>query len=363
MWWRVLALGFAGISLLACAAILGIDDGIPRDGGADSPSGCPAGTALFGTAAAYNNLAAQNGTAYFDVPIVGVYACSAAGCANPQTIASVSPANSYNAFALGSSLIYYTFLGPNMDGGPTGGALHSVALDGGGDMALLSNLAFPFWVATAGADVFWIDDSQSTDPPGTIPATVNCIGCAGSTSTPWITNLAVTYAIIADPNTVWVLADDGTATATNAVYACSTKAPCIGGADGGVSATAVVTGLSPPTTTPLTSSPELAPLLAGDGTYAYVLGGTSVIRTDSMGTNTTVVPAATNVVAITVDAQAGNLYFATDSNVYRTRADGTGAPVPVVCNQTGIAALAVDATNVYFITTGNTNGAPYAAPK
>ena len=323
---------------------------------------CPTGTPLFTTASVYNNLAAENGAAYFDVPMAGVYACPATGCMNPQTLATVSVGDSYNAFALGSSLVYYTFLGPNMDGGPTGGALHAVALDGGNDTALLSNLAFPFWVATAGNDVFWIDDSQSTDPPGTIPATVNCIGCAGPASTPWITNLAVTYAIIADVNTVWVLADDGSGTNVNNLYACSTKAPCTGG-DGGVAPTPVVTGIMPPNTTPLTTSPQLAAFLAGDGTYAYVVGTMSIIRTDSMGMNKTVVPAATNVVAITVDAPTGNLYFATDSTVYRTAADGSGPTTTVVCNQSGISALAVDATNVYFVTAGNANGAPYVAPK
>jgi len=366
MWWRVLALGLVGTSLVACAAILGINDGIPRDGGegggTDSPVGCPSGTPLFVTPSAYNNLAAQNGTAYFDVPIVGIYACPASGCVNPLAIASVSAADTYNAFALGPSVIYYTFLGPNMDGGPTGGALHSVALDGGNDTALLSNLAFPFWVATAGTNTFWIDDSLSADPPGTTPATVNCIGCSGSTSTPWITNLSVTYAMIADAHTVWVLADDGTGTATNDVYACSTTTPCVGSADAGVAATAVITGLSPPSTTPITSSPQLGAFFAGDGMYAYVVGSTSIIRTDNMGTNKVIVPAVTSV-AITLDSQAGNLYFANDSTIFRTSADGTGSPVPVVCGQSGISAIAVDGANVYFVTAGNTNGAPYVAPK
>lgn len=41
MRWRVLALGIVGSSMVACATILGIDDGIPREAGSDAESDVP----------------------------------------------------------------------------------------------------------------------------------------------------------------------------------------------------------------------------------------------------------------------------------------------------------------------------------
>jgi hypothetical protein len=349
--------------LVSCRQIIGIEpitytDAAVVDGAIDA--GCPLGTPLYTTASVYNNIAVQNGTIFVDVPSSGIFGCSAGGCSGPQPITSVPTTDTYEAFAASSSFLYYTFLGSNEDGGPTGGSVHAVALDGGNDHPIASNLAFPFWIATTGNDVFWIDDSQSDlDEVGTTPATVNCIGCNGGTgSVPWITNLGETYAIIADPSNVWVLADDGTGMATDVVVACSVTTAC------GTGAKTVISNISSPVNS-LTNTNQLGSFFVGDGTYAYVVGATSIIRTDSMGINKSVVAGVANVVAIVVDASAGNLYYATDGTIYRTKADGTGGSTPVVCNQSGISALAVDSTNVYFLTGGTdvTNGAPNVAPK
>ncbi len=353
----------SALGALACRQIIGIAPITYTDGGA-SDAGCPLGTPLYTTASVYNNIAVQNGTVFVDVPSSGIFSCPAGGCATPQAVVNIPGLDMYQAFAASSSL-YYTFLGPNADGGPTGGSVHEVELDGGNDHPIASNLAFPFWIAVAGSDVFWIDDSLSDQTVvGTTPATVNCIGCNGNTSSvPWITNLGETFAIIADANNVWVLADDGTGMGTDVVVVCSTTAPCLG-ADGGIGAKVVISNIEAPIS-PITGTYQLGSYFAGDGTYAYVVGAAAVIRSDSTGANKSVVPGVANVVAITLDATAGNLYYATDGTIYRTKADGTGTSTPVVCNQTGITALAVDSTSVYFLTsgTGVTNGAPNVAPK
>jgi hypothetical protein len=362
---RVAIAVLSTLGVLACRQIIGIEPITYSDAATGSDAGCTLGTPLFTTASVYNNIAVQNGTVFVDVPNSGIFGCGVGGCATAQAVVNIPSSDMYQAFVASSSLLYYTFLGPNTDGGPTGGSVHEVGLDGGNDHPIASNLAFPFWIAVAGNDVFWIDDSQSDQTNvGTTPATVNCIGCNGNTnSVPWITNLAETFAIIADTSNVWVLVDDGSGMGTDNVIVCSTTAPCLG-VDGGAGAKVVINNITAPIA-PITNTNQVGSYFAGDGTYAYVVGAASVIRTDSAGTNKPVVPGVANVVAITIDAPTGNLYYATDSTIYRTKADGTGSSTPVVCNQTGITALAVDSTSVYFLTSGPgvTNGAPSVAPK
>jgi hypothetical protein len=359
---RSTAFVIATAGVLACRQIAGIEtitytDGATGDAMNGGDGGCPLGTPLYTTASAYSSVGVQGGNVFVDVPTSGIFACSVTGCVTPQVLVNVAAPSIYESFALGSSSLYYTFLGANQDGGPTGGSVHEVALDGGNDHPIASSLAYPFWVATSGDDVFWIDDSLSDF--GTTPATVNCIGCNGvTTSVPWITNLSTTYAIIADANTVWVLADDGSGNGTDVVVACSTTTACH------ANPKTVVTGIISPLAA-LTTTTNLGSYFAGDGTYAYVVGNTSIIRTDNVGTNKSVVPGVTSIEAIAIDVPTGNLYYANDSTIYRTKADGTSTSTPVVCNQSGLSALAVDSENVYFLTSDGTitNGAPNFAPK
>jgi len=195
--------------------------------------------------------------------------------------------------------------------------------------------------------VFWVDDPLSF--AGTTPATVNCVGCNGSGSTPWITGLTQTYALIADANWVYVLVDDGTGTLTDNLVACSTQTAC--GANPKKLATSIA-NLTAPESTYITS----------DGTYAYIArpSHTDVIRVDTAG-NATEIVKAQNVFAIVADT-LGNLYFANDSGfIFSTKSDGTGTPTEIVCNPSLPTAIAVDAQNIYFLA-GSPNTSPYAAP-
>jgi len=325
-------------------------------------AGCPSGTALYTTAQSYDIIEVESGFIYGSVASAGVFRCATTGCASPTTI--VNQNNTFIAYSLGPSVLYYT-IQPNQTGGPTMGSLHSANLDGTNDQTVAGNLDYPFWIAVTGNDIFWSDDSQDLAIPGTTPATIECIGCNGvMTSKPWITGLSNTYGLIADTTNVWVFADDGTGTVTSEVLVCPIAAPCVAASDGGTGAK-VVLGKIPTPTTLATQANQLGNYIAGDGTYFYVVNGSSIQRVNAAGVSTTIVPGVSDIVAITVDVAAGNLYYATDGTVFRTKADGSGPSTPVVCNQSGISDIAVDSQNVYFVTTGtaNPNGAPYYAPK
>ncbi len=337
---------------LACRQIAGINP-ITYSADAAGDGGCTLGTPLFTSTSNYNVLAVQGGFVYLDITGSGVSRCASTGCAGPLTIVTVPNTvnDTYQSFGLASALLYYTFQSSlTADGGAANGELHSVGLDGTGDKAVLTNLAYPLWVATSGSRIFWVDDPLSGVVPGTNPATVNCIGCIGSGSTPWITQLGMTFGLLADQNNVYVLEDDGTGTATDKLVACGTQTAC-----------AAAPRTVVPSLTSLTP-PEIANV-ASDGTYAYVArpSHSDVVRVDGAGAVVSVVTGH-NVYAVAVDGN-GNLYYATDTGyIFRTRADGSdaGAAVALVCNQTSITDIAVDAQNVYFLA-GTTSG-PYFAP-
>jgi hypothetical protein len=353
------------VALPACRQIAGIGPITYSDAGMTADveaGGCPSGTPLYTTAQVYDILDVQNGFVYADVASSGVFRCPTSGCASAATV--VNQNNTFIAFALSPSLLYYT-IQPNQNGGPTMGSLHSVGFDGTNDVIVAGNLDYPFWVAVSGSNIFWVDDSQDLSVPDTIPATVNCIGCGGgTTSKPWMGGLSNTYGIVADATNVWVLADDGSLNDTSNVYVCPVASPCMNAADGGSGAKVVLSNITTPDPIALQLN-QLSNYIAGDGTYFYLVNGSEIDRVDATGTRKTIVPGVTGVVAITIDVPAGNLYYATDGSIFRTKADGTGTSTALVCNQSGIGDVAVDSQNLYFITsgTGVSNGAPFVAPK
>ena len=264
------------------------------------------------------------------------------------------------SFALGASLVYYIVQGAPGDAGTVTGALRSVNFDGTGDALVAGNLANPYWVAVSGSRIFWVDDPITTTMAGT--ATVNCIGCNGMTSTPWITGLTQqTYGIIADQNDIYVVIDDGMTGLPNfigEVYACSTQTAC-GGSPRKVIDQAYV--LTSGGTTALSFA---NPSLTSDGTYVYVSRQSDIVRVDGTGQMVTIVNALSpGPGGVAFDGMASNLYYATDSAIFRSKIDGT-SPKPVVCGQSGLGAVAVDMQNVYFVNSlSGTNNAPLWAPK
>lgn len=198
---------------------------------------------------------------------------------------------------------------------------------------LLGNLSSPLWIATSGAKTFWVDDDAAS-----ANASTHCIGCGGSDMT-WISNLDTTLGLFADANDVYVIADDGTGNATDAVYGCSVNTACA------ATPRTVIKGLSPTAVFP-------AQQMSSDGTNVFVSNDTSaVISIGPTGTQTPVV-SGVSAALITVDAATGELFYATDNgDIARVKSDGSAAPTPMAsCGQSNtVMAIAFDATNVYVV--------------
>src|SRR5207237_441091 len=119
---------------------------------------------------------------------------------------------------------------------------------------------------------FWVSD----DMTGTA-ASLHCVGCSGPGDATWITNLAQTFGALADANNVYVVADDGSANATDGIYSCSVMTACAG------TPKTVITGLT-------INAVNINSQVVSDGTNLYVTNDTSaVVRIGPTSTQTNVV--------------------------------------------------------------------------
>ncbi len=340
------ALAFVTLAT-ACRDVVGIHSITYTEGG--SCTGATP-TLVFSSTASYDTLSAQGGFVFAEVTSAGIDRCPIAGCAVPSSIITVGSSVSFIDSAVTTNAIDYTLQGLGADGG-TGGEIHTTALDGTNDtIALATNTKYPEVVASSasssGTRIFWVDDEYGFG--GTGDDTVDCIGCSAGDAT-WITNLpGSAYGIVADANTVYVLADAASLTDL-VVLGCSVNAAC------GDSPRTVISGVDASTT---------QTQIASDGTYFYIAreNAAEVARIDATGNKTTVI-SSQDVIAIAVDATAGNLYYGTTGGVIgRVRSDGSTEPTPLACNQDSVTAVAVDDQNVYFLA-GSTTSNIYKLPK
>jgi hypothetical protein len=284
-------------------------------------------TILFQGLESYDALAARDGFVYVEVPGAGVQRCPTSGCAAPSPVVATE---SFISAALATTVTYSTE-NTGTDGA-LAGEIRSVGADGTGDRSLLADASYPAYVAPSGARTFWARDSFAVDDT---PASVQCVGCDDSgASTPWITGLGgSTYGMIADATDVYVLADDASLTSVS-LLACSIDAPCLG------EPRVVVGGLDRTVT---------AQQLATDGASVYVARAAQrdVVRVDASGVVTPIVTAQ-SVSALAFDASTGALYYGTaDGAVARVSSDGS--VTTLACGSTPVAAVAVDASSVYFV--------------
>ena len=317
---KTIALVAVGLSLFACSA--------PSSSGAAAAAcdGTGAVTTVFEGLDAYDAISVDGGFVYVEVPGSGVQRCATSGCSAPSPVLT---SDAFVSAALGSAVTYTTQI--TADDGTLTGEVRSIGLDGSGDTSLLDTAIFPEYVATSGARTFWARDSFAIDDT---PATVECIGC-GAGSTPWIMGLGgATYGVAADQNRVYVLADDASL-ASVSLFACGVSAPCFGEPN------VLLTGLD------RTASPQQ---IASDGTNVYVARApqNDVVRVDASGAVTTILSSRA-VSALAFDAASGALYYGTtDGALGKVAADGS-SDVALACAGSTIAAIAVDATSVYFI--------------
>ena len=334
------------LATVACRQVAGIDP--ITYAGSEAGTGCSSGAVVISTSDELDLLSVNGGFAV--AAVVGasgagdanLVACpTGAPCTNPKNLLNLAFSDTVGGYAAGSQIFY------TVQSGASTGSLHSVAYDGTGDQVVLGNLANPTWVALSGTHTFWVDDDLSGSP-----ATVHCVGC-GTGDVTWMTNLTSTEGLFADANNVYVLADDGSANATTAVYACSVQTAC------GSTMRTVMTGLSPTSVSPVTQ-------FASDGTHVYITNdATQIIRVDPSGTQKTI---ANNVaaVAIAVDPATGELFYGDDDGtVGRVKTDGSAAPVPMsTCDPDApndIYGIAFDSTHVYvLLVTTNLTSQVYA---
>jgi hypothetical protein len=340
------------LAAFGCAELVGVTDlpeagttfdGSPLSDGPPPTSVCmKASTALVTTATA-TDVQAGGGRVYAQQSTQGLVSCpTSAPCASPSLLFNIPVSDKLFDFSAGTNLVY------TLQAAADAGSVHQASPDGTGDKALLQNLAYPAWVAVSGSRTFWVDDTSTVNSNVT-PAVLHCIGC-GSGDQTWITGLNATYAAFADANDVYVLADDGASSFTYGIYGCSVTTAC------GGSPHVVATGLD---TSALT--------VASDGTHVFVARSdeSDIVSIDGAGTAT---PLALNVdvVALTVDASKGELYFATFAGLVAVvKTDGTGSPSVVSSCDTNfgdIDSIAIDATNVYVLM-GTSGTSIFAIPR
>ena len=318
----------ARILTLMAACTIACSNGTGPNGNAPA---CVAPTAVFSGLDSYDSLVVQNGFVYVEIPGEGVARCATTGCTAPTTVID-NDAFISSAFD-GTSFAYTTQIASADSNGVTG-EIRSVATDGTGDQSVLEGATYPAYVALSGTKTFWADDSFTVDDT---PATINCVGCSGSTSTPWFAGLTGgTYGMLADGNNVYVLADDPTLTSVT-LYACSINTPCY-------SEPRLVIGQLDSTIT--------AQQIASDGTNVYVARSTigDIVRVDAAGTVTRIA-AADAVSALVYDATTNTVYYGTSAGlVSSVKADGSAQPAALGCSSASVAALDVDAMNVYLLT-------------
>jgi hypothetical protein len=318
---------------LGCRDIAGIQPITYSDAGSSGCNGATPSTVFTGVAT-YDALSVQNGFVYAEVSASGVDRCATTGCTAPTHVITVPASLTYDSFALGPSLIDYTVSGPITADGGASGELRTIGFDGTGETTVLGGLADPLYLATSGARTFWVDDLYD-DTGG--DDTVYCVGCNGQPNTPWITMLSRgAYGLVADSSDVYLLADDVSLNNLS-LLACSVTTAC------NATPRTVITPLDYAT---------VIQQVASDGTYAYVAreDHADVVRVDATGQVKQVVTSL-DVVAIAIDAAAGYLYYATSTGVLgKAKSDGSGQPTTLACTDPNVAALALDDSNLYFIT-------------
>lgn len=284
-------------------------------------------TPVFQGLDGYDAIAVQDGFIYVELPGTGVARCPIAGCASPTPI--VDSAAFVASAADGAKIVYATQIASD-DGSSVIGSIHSVQVDGSGDQSLLDGLAYPAYLAASGDRVFWARDSFAIDET---PASIECIGCGGTGSTPWLQLQGGTYGMLTDGANVYVLADDATHT-TLSLFSCPVDKPCYSEPN------VVLGGLTPMTT---------IQQIATDGASVYVARENDVVRVDAGGAQTPIVQAA-GVTALVVDRATSTLYYGKSTGeIGRVKTDGTAS---VALGSTGarIGALDVDATSLYLLT-------------
>lgn len=337
----VVVLGALGA--LACRDIAGIKPIAYSDAGT-SACNAPAPTELHTSGVQYTTIYAGGGFVYLE-SLGGVERCPESGCmSGTSPVFTVGASATFGGSALAGSVVDYS----QTDSTSTG-QIHSVNVDGTNDQTLASSLEDPFYLASSGSKLFWVDDAYSSGS-GTAMDSVGCIGCSGTGSVPWISSAAFAggiYAITADANMVYVLADDANIVNYRLV-ACSTATAC------GASPTVLVPSVDPST---------VGTQLASDGTYAYLArpDHADVVRIDKSG-NLVQLVTSQDVAAIAVDAAAGNLYFGTSTGtIGRVSTAGGGTMTTITCVPDPIVAMTVGGA-VFFLA-GQLGGTLYSIPK
>jgi hypothetical protein len=340
------AIASIGVLGIACRDIVGIHTITLDEGGTTACNGSQP-TLVFSSASTYDVLFAQGGFVYAEVEGSGVDRCAIAGCATPTSVIQVGSNTTFDDSTLTPASIDYTVLQTTTDGG-SGGEIHTAGLDGTNDkISFGTSTQYPANIAVTGARVFWVDDEYDNSISDT--DTVDCVGCNGTGDSPWITGLAGgAYGLVADSTNVYVLAD--TAALTDlVVLGCSITTAC---------------GASPRTVIASIDASTVETQMASDGTFFYIAreNHDDVVRVDQTGAVTQVLTSQ-DVIAIAVDATAGNLYYGTSTGtIGRVKTDGSAQPTTLACNQDTVTALAVDDQNVYFLA-GSTTSNIFKLPK
>jgi hypothetical protein len=363
-------------SIAACRAVAGIKeiayeplgtDGGP-EGGLDgslldaiNPDSCDAAAPppLFSLPDDLVQLAVVSSQVFVGTGL-GIEACGTAGCGTiPFQVAPPAGAPTsltWGSFALAPALAYYSLTG-NASGAPDGGVLpgviHSVHLDGSSDTPFI-DAVYPYLLAVAAGYLFWTDDPFEGGEGTTMtPSTVYRCTLAGCPSgTPWMTGIGHTYAIFADANNLYVLANDPSSASTAAsLFSCSLATSCAG---------------TPPHVV-LTGVDSAAPFsFASDGTFVYgaYAAVTGIVRVAvTGGTPMMIAGNADAPVSLTLDPVDLDLYWTTaGGSVYRATPGGADLQL-LACNQSAPSLIATDATSIYFANVGGTESAVERLPK
>ena len=327
----LIVLGALGV--LACRDIAGIKPIAFSDAGT-SACNAPSPTVLHTSGVQYTTIYAGGGFVYLE-SLGGVERCPESGCTSgTSTVFTIGASATFGGSTLAGAVVDYS----QTDSTGTG-QIHSVNVDGTNDQTLAANLEEPFYVASSGSKLFWVDDAYSSGN-GTAMDSVGCIGCSGTGSVPWISSTAFAggvYAITADANIV-----------NYRLVACSTTTAC---------------GATPTVLVPTVDPSTVGTQLASDGTYAYLArpDHADVVRIDQSG-NLVQLVTSEDVAAITVDAAAGNLYFGTTTGIIgRVSTAGGGTATTITCVPDPIVAMAVGGA-VFFLA-GQLGGTLYSIPK
>ena len=348
---------FASLLLVSCRQISGIREIVYEGGttGGDGGGGvCTKGTAVLTSSEDLDDLSVAGGYAMAATlssqssAYANIVPCATnASCTNPPGLLTLAFSDAMPAYATSSSLVYYAVVS---GGGPTG-TLHSVTFDGKTDQVVLANASHPLFMGAFGTKLFW-----TSDDGGSTPASLHCMGCGTGDQT-WITNLGLTWGVVADANNVYVIADDGSNNLTDGIYSCGTGAAC------GSSPKKLMTGLT-------FNAFHAASQIASDGTYVYVTNDQSaIIRLDSSAAQKTIVNNVSAAV-IAVDGATGDLFYATDDGtVAKVKTDGSSTTPTTLStclpgDANAITGIGFDATNVYVlvIPTAGTDGI-YSIPR